>query len=136
MITGSPGRLVAQATYERVPAFPLHRSLTLRVRVLRLGCGRIDAGRDLGHAIGRKPTAIRVLAHSILVRCDVDVGDQATIHIALHALHIPTHGQQHGFERTYRDRAHAMVFLEVDPQLAGMERNPRYAALLARVGLK
>lgn len=29
-----------------------------------------------------------------------------------------------------------MVFLEVDPQLAGMERNPRYAALLARVGLK
>ncbi|HEY7568700.1 MAG TPA: tetratricopeptide repeat protein [Gemmatimonadaceae bacterium] len=40
------------------------------------------------------------------------------------------------FERAYRDRAHSMVFLKVDPQLAGMQRNPRYAALLARVGLK
>jgi len=40
------------------------------------------------------------------------------------------------FERAYRDRAHSMVFLKVDPQLAGMERNARYAALLVRVGLK
>lgn len=40
------------------------------------------------------------------------------------------------FERAYRDRAHSMVFLKVDPQLAGMERNARYAALLDRVGLK
>lgn len=39
-------------------------------------------------------------------------------------------------ERAFRDRAHSMVFLKVDPQLSGMERNPRYAALLARVGLK
>jgi TolB-like protein/DNA-binding SARP family transcriptional activator len=40
------------------------------------------------------------------------------------------------FERAYRDRAHSMVLLKVDPQLAGMERNARYAALLSRVGLK
>ena len=40
------------------------------------------------------------------------------------------------FERAYRDRAHSMVFLKVDPQLAGMERNARYDALLGRVGLK
>ena len=40
------------------------------------------------------------------------------------------------FERAFRDRAHSMVFLKVDPQLSGMERNARYAALLARVGLK
>jgi hypothetical protein len=40
------------------------------------------------------------------------------------------------FERAYRERAHSMVFLRVDPQLAGMERHPRYAALLGRVGLR
>lgn len=40
------------------------------------------------------------------------------------------------FERAYRDRAHSMAFLKVDPQLAGMQRTPRYAALLRRVGLQ
>jgi TolB-like protein/Tfp pilus assembly protein PilF len=40
------------------------------------------------------------------------------------------------FERAYRERSHSMAFLKVDPQLAGMERQPRYAALLERVGLR
>lgn len=39
------------------------------------------------------------------------------------------------FDRAYRERAHSMVFLKVDPHLAGMERQPRYAALLRRIAL-
>lgn len=40
------------------------------------------------------------------------------------------------FERAWRDRSHSLVFLKVDPQLTGMERQPRYTALLERVGLR
>ncbi|HJU75014.1 MAG TPA: BTAD domain-containing putative transcriptional regulator [Gemmatimonadaceae bacterium] len=40
------------------------------------------------------------------------------------------------FDRAFRERAHAMVLLKVDPQLAGLARHQRYAALLQRVGLK
>lgn len=39
-------------------------------------------------------------------------------------------------ERAYRERAHSMVLLKVDPQLAGVQRHARFAALLDRVGLK
>jgi TolB-like protein/DNA-binding SARP family transcriptional activator len=39
-------------------------------------------------------------------------------------------------ERAYRERAHSMVFLRVDPQLDGLERQTRYAELLKRVGLR
>ncbi|MGQ0641058.1 MAG: BTAD domain-containing putative transcriptional regulator [Gemmatimonadaceae bacterium] len=40
------------------------------------------------------------------------------------------------FERAYRERSHSMALLKVDPQLDGMERHPRYAVLLERVGLR
>ncbi|MDF1502160.1 tetratricopeptide repeat protein, partial [Roseisolibacter sp. H3M3-2] len=35
-------------------------------------------------------------------------------------------------ERAYRERSHSLVFLRVDPQLAGPRRDPRFAALAAR----
>jgi serine/threonine-protein kinase len=36
-------------------------------------------------------------------------------------------------ERAHAERSHSMVFLRVDPQLAGLRRHPRFARLVARV---
>lgn len=37
-------------------------------------------------------------------------------------------------ERAYADRAHSIAFLQVDPQLRGLAGEPRFRALVARVG--
>jgi tetratricopeptide (TPR) repeat protein len=38
-------------------------------------------------------------------------------------------------ERAYQQRAWAMVFLKVEPELDGLRSDPRFAALVQRVGL-
>jgi tetratricopeptide (TPR) repeat protein len=38
-------------------------------------------------------------------------------------------------ERAFDERAHSMAFLRVDPQLAGLRDEPRYRALVRKVGL-
>lgn len=62
----------------------------------------------------------------------VPVYEIAKVHVALG----DTNRALDWLERAYRERSHSMVFLKVDPQLAGMERHPRFAALLRRVGLR
>jgi len=36
--------------------------------------------------------------------------------------------------RAFRERSHSMVFLAVDPQLEGLREDPRFQALVERVG--
>jgi TolB-like protein/DNA-binding SARP family transcriptional activator/Flp pilus assembly protein TadD len=38
-------------------------------------------------------------------------------------------------EQAYQERSHSMVFLEVDPKLAGIARQPRFRRLVEQVGL-
>jgi Flp pilus assembly protein TadD len=91
----------------------------------------------LAHALaraGQRDSARRILAdvESRSPARYVPSYDIAKVYIALgdtsRALNL--------LERAWRERSHSLVFLKVDPQLAGMERQPRYTALLERVGLR
>ncbi len=97
-------------------------SLTLAALAHALaGSGRRDSARRLVAEIEARASAQYVPSYEI-----------AKVHIALGDTVLGLDW----LERAYRERAHSMVFLKVDPQLAGMQRHARYAALLDRVGLK
>lgn len=110
------------------------RELTRAVELSRRSSLTLAA---LAHALagaGQRDSALRVVAEIESRRSAryVPPYEIAKVYVALGDTALALEW----FERAYRDRAHSMVFLRVDPQLAGMERNPRYAALLIRVGLK
>lgn len=97
-------------------------SLTLAALAHALaGSGQRDSARRLVGEIEARASAQYVPSYEI-AKVYLALGDTA---LGLDWL-----------ERAQRERAHSMVFLKVDPQLAGMQRHARYAALLDRVGLK
>ena len=97
-------------------------SLTLAALAHALaGSGQRDSARRLVGEIEARASAQYVPSYEI-AKVHIALGDTA---LGLDWL-----------ERAHRERAHSMVFLKVDPQLAGMQRHVRYAALLDRVGLK
>ncbi len=98
-------------------------SLTLAALAHALAAsGRRDSARHLVAEIEARALAAQYVPSYEIAKVHIALGDTAQ--------------GLAWFERAYHERAHSMVFLKVDPQLAGMERHARYAALLERVGLK
>lgn len=112
----------ALAAITRAVQLSKRSSLTLAALAHVLaGAGRRDSARGLVTEVEARASAQYVPSYEI-AKVHLALGDTA---LGLDWL-----------ERAYRERAHSMVFLKVDPQLAGMQRHARYAALLDRVGLK
>lgn len=112
----------ALASLTRAVQLSNRSSLTLAALAHALaGAGRGDSARQVVAEVESRAPARYVPTYEI-AKVYIALGDTGR------ALDL--------FERAFRERAHSMVFLKVDPQLAGMEREPRYAELLKRVGLR
>ena len=119
-MSGRPNE--ALASLARAVRLSKRSSLTLAALAHALaGAGKRDSARHVVAELESRAPARYVPTYEI-AKVYVALGDTGR------ALDL--------FERAYRERSHSMVFLRVDPQLAGMERQPRYAELLKRVGLR
>jgi serine/threonine-protein kinase len=98
--------------------------------------GNVVVSGDIGHVHARaneRREALRVIdeLRQLSTRRYVSPFEIALIYVGL--------GEQdrafEWFEKAYADRADMLVYLNVDPRLDAIRRDPRFAALVARVGL-
>jgi TolB-like protein/Tfp pilus assembly protein PilF len=107
------------------------KSLARSVELLP-GCtqARVAQARACA-AAGDRTTALTALQEVEVGSGFVPAYEIAKIHLAL----ADRERSLQWLERAAAERAHSMVFLRVDPQLAGLRDSPRFGALVAQVGL-
>jgi tetratricopeptide (TPR) repeat protein len=83
-----------------------------------------------GHAVrGERADAQQVLAHLASGR-HVPAFEIAKVHVAL-----GDHDEAFGWlDRAFEARAHSLIFLRVDPQLAALRGDPQFEQLARRMG--
>ena len=91
----------------------------------------------LGHAYaaaGKRRQALKVLdqLNALSERRYVSPYERAVIHAGLGKMETAFQWLEHA----YQERDGWLVYLNVDPRIAGLRSDPRYAGLLARVGLE
>jgi hypothetical protein len=82
-------------------------------------------------AAGDRTTALSALQELEAGSGYVPAYEIAKIHLAL----ADRERSLQWLERAAAERAHSMVFLRVDPQLAGLRDSPRFGELVRKVGL-